>query len=207
MSDEVLGILAIIVGVIFCFGGYWVLRYVIALWGAFAGFGIGAGLVATINNQVFLANALGWVVGLVLALVFAVFAYLYYAVAVILSMGSIGFALGSALATALGASDGWLVILVGLVLGIVVALLALAFNLPMMLLVFLSAAGGATVVVAGAMLITGALDRTDLTTATTAVRSEWWWYAVYLALFVAGLVTQARRTAVRGRPPAAWQPG
>ncbi len=205
MSDNVLGVVAVIVGAVFCVGGYWAMRYVLALWGAFAGFVIGAWLVASVRDEALLAGALGWVVALLLALVFAACAYLYYAVAVVLSLASVGFALAAAAMTALGVSWTWLVILVAVVVGVAVGVLALTFNLPMVLLVLVSAAGGASVAVAGVMLLAGEIDRAELGDAGTAVQGDWWWYLLYLALFVGGAVSQLRRVGLRtGRGAGAW---
>ncbi len=82
MTDVVLGILAVLAGAVFCFRGLPAMRIVIAFWGAFAGFGLGAALVAAIGGDSYLSTALGWVVGILVAILFAVLAYLYYAVAV-----------------------------------------------------------------------------------------------------------------------------
>ena len=86
MADIVLGLLAIIAGGVMLFAGQLVLRFVIPIWGFFAGFAFGAGLVAELADERFLGTVLGWILGLVFAVVFAVLAYLFYAVAVILAM-------------------------------------------------------------------------------------------------------------------------
>ena len=67
MSDILLGIFALLAGLVFCFRGYMAMRVVIPIWGAFTGFMLGAGLVANLGNEGFLVSALGWVVGAVLA--------------------------------------------------------------------------------------------------------------------------------------------
>lgn len=46
METAVLGILAVLIGALLCFRGYLAFRAVIAVWGAFAGFVLGAGVVA-----------------------------------------------------------------------------------------------------------------------------------------------------------------
>ena len=45
MQDVVVGLLAIAVGALFAFRGYFAMRVIIPIWGAFAGFMLGAGLV------------------------------------------------------------------------------------------------------------------------------------------------------------------
>ena len=86
MADILLGLLAIVAGGAMLFAGQFVLRLVIPIWGFFAGFAFGAGLVAGFADERFLGTVLGWVLGLVFAVVFAVLAYLYYYVAVVLAM-------------------------------------------------------------------------------------------------------------------------
>ena len=100
------------------------LRLVLPIWGFFAGFAFGAGLVAELADERFLGTVLGWVLGLVFALIFAVFAYLYYAVAVILAMAAFGFAIGSGLVVALGIDWNWVAVLVGVAVGAVVGLVS-----------------------------------------------------------------------------------
>lgn len=207
MPDITLGIIAILAGLVLCFRGFWTLRLVISLWGAFAGFGLGAGLSAAINSESFLASALGWVVGIVLALIFAVLAYLYYWLAVVISLASIGFMLGATVMAALGVSWTWVTILIGVGVGALLALLAIVTDLPLLLLIVLSAMAGASAIVGGIMLLTGALDVADFTSydVTARMRDDIWWYLLYLALMIAGVVSQSRATAVNRGVRQAWE--
>ncbi|HRA36003.1 MAG TPA: DUF4203 domain-containing protein, partial [Acidimicrobiales bacterium] len=88
MEDIVIGLIALIAGSVFCFSGYRAFRLIIPLWGAFTGFAVGAGAISAITGDALLAKPVGWIVGLVVGVVFALLAYLYYEVAVILTMGS-----------------------------------------------------------------------------------------------------------------------
>ncbi|WP_137724780.1 DUF4203 domain-containing protein [Prescottella subtropica] len=208
MSDIVIGLLAVVIGAVFCFRGVVAMRFVIALWGAFVGLNLGAGLVSAITGDGFFATALGWIVGVVVAVVFSLLAYLYYAVAVTLAMASVGFVLGTATMAAIGVTWNWVVILVGVLAGIALAVFTLAANLPAVLLVVLSALGGATAVTAGVMLLAGTIDTTDFDrgTLTDTIAHDWWWYTLYVALAVAGAIVQVgllgRERALRDQ----WQP-
>ncbi|MGD9958257.1 DUF4203 domain-containing protein [Nocardioides sp.] len=201
MQDIALGILAILAGAFFCFRGQLVLRFVIPIWGAFAGFSLGAGLVASITGDHFLGTVLGWSLGLVFALVFAIFAYLYYAVGVVIAMASIGFALGATLIVALGVDWNWVIILVGIVVGALLAILAIVTNLPMLLLILLSAFGGASVAVTGLMLLFGVVDSADFNDEafTSRIHDDWWWYLLFLVLAIAGALSQSRDAAALRR--------
>lgn len=196
MNDIVLGIAAIVVGLFLCVAGAVALRFVIAVWGAFVGFNLGAGLVAHFWDTGFLSSATGWVAGLVLAILFASIAYLYYAVAILLVTISIGFALGSAAMGALGIEWSWLVILVAVLAGAALGFVAIIANLPHVVLVILSALGGSSAVVTGTMLVTGVLESADFDTAavTEGIDRDWFWYALYLALVLFGVLAQTRRS-------------
>ncbi|HNA98394.1 MAG TPA: hypothetical protein PLC19_02910 [Marmoricola sp.] len=194
MQDFLLGGAAIAVGLLFCFYGAWALRIVITIWGAFVGFAVGAGLVAAIWDQGFLSQATGWFVGFGFALVFAALAYLYYAIAVLLATGSLGFAIGTAVMGAIGINWNWLVILVSVLVGIVVGVAAIMADLPHLLLVVLSSMGGASVTLTGLLLVIGKVDSADFADpkVTVDVPHDWWWYAIYFALTIAGIVSQSR---------------
>ena len=184
------------------------MRFVIAIWGAFAGLNLGAALVSAISGDAFLVTALGWIVGIVLALVFSMLAYLYYTVAVVLAMASAGFLLGAGAMVAAGATWNWAVILVGVIIGIVLAVLTLAVDLPAVLLVVLSVLGGAVAIIGGVMLLVGTLNSEDFNQATLmqSVKAEWWWYAVYVALVIVGVVTQTRLLGQERSLRQQWQP-
>ena len=201
MTDVVLGVIAVLAGALLCFRGHLVLRLVFPVWGAFAGFAFGAGLVAGFADEHFLGSVLGWVLGVVFAVIFAVLTYSVYAVGVLLVMASIGFALGSGLVVALGIDWNWVAVLVGVLVGALVGVGAVLVDVPMLLVVLLSATAGAVAIVTGLMLFTGALDSATFTDATFSSRvdDDWWWYVAVLVLAIAGVVSQARDMAALSR--------
>jgi hypothetical protein len=201
MADIILGILAIIAGVAMLTAGQFVLRLVIPIWGFFAGFAFGAGLVSAFADERFLGTVLGWVLGFVLAVVFAVLAYLYYYVAVVLAMGAAGFAIGSGLIVALGISWSWVAVLVGLVVGLVLGLLSVFTNVPMMVLVIVGSIAGAVGVTGGLMLLVGSLNSADFTRGdfTDTVDNGWVWSLLLLVLALVGIFSQALQRIVLRR--------
>lgn len=188
MSEIIVGLIAVVVGLLLCFRGRGAMRVMLAVWGAFIGFGLGAVLVATLTDQGYLATALGWVAALVLAVAFAALAYAFFAVAVVLGLTSMGFVLGQALATALGASETWLITGVGVLAGLLLGVLAVVTNLPEVLLVLLSALTGASVAIGGLMLLVGTVDLDAGSQVDAAGHSGW--HLGQLALAVAGIVVQ-----------------
>jgi hypothetical protein len=201
MADILLGLLAIIAGGAMLVAGQFVLRLVIPVWGFFAGFAFGAGLVAEFSDERFLGTVLGWVLGLVFAVLFAVLAYLYYYVAVILAMGAFGFAIGSGLVVALGIDWNWLAVLVGLIVGVIFGLVSVFANMPMIVLVVFSSFAGAVGVVGGLMLLVGSLDSADFTRGnfTDTVENGWAWSLLLLVLAFAGIYNQARQSVLMRR--------
>lgn len=191
MSDWVAGLLAIGIGAVFCFQGYVAMRIMIAVWGALVGFALGSSIGA--DDGGILSNTFSWILAIVLAILFAAIAYLYYAVSIAIAMGSIGFTLGASLLVALGVTWSWLIVLSGLALGIVLAMVAIAGNLPGILLVVLSAMAGASAIVGGIMLLTGALDTDQITTSaavTDQLNDDWYWYAIWAAAAAGGMLVQ-----------------
>ena len=194
MRDIVFGLIAVLVGLTFCFRGYLTMRLVIPVWGAFSGFAIGAGLVSAISGDGFLANALGWVVGAVFAVVVGSLAYLYFEVSMVMGLTTIGFILGCSLMVALGVTWTWVVVLVGMAAGAAGAALAIVGDLPMVVLTVLTAFAGATATVGGLMLLLGDLHTADLDQASVIERvhdSTGLW-VLYAVLALAGIVAQFR---------------
>ena len=198
MVDILLGLLAIVAGGAMLFAGQFVLRLVIPVWGFFAGFAFGAGLVSDLADERFLGTVLGWVLGLVFAVLFAVLAYLYYYVAVVLAMGAFGFAIGSGLVVAFGIDWNWVAVLVGLAVGLLVGLVSVFTNVPMIVLVVFGAVAGAVGVVGGLMLLVGSLNSTDFSRGDFAdtVSNSWAWALLLLALALAGVFIQASQRAL-----------
>jgi hypothetical protein len=207
MADIVLGLFAILAGGFMLVAGQLVLRFVLPIWGFFAGFAFGAGLFAELADERFLGTVLGWVAGIVCALIFAVLAYLYFAVAVILAMAAFGFAIGSGVVVALGIDWNWVAVLVGIVIGAVLGLVSVMGNLPMIVLAVVSSIAGAVSVVAGLMLMVGAMDSADFTQGnfTQAVQASWGWYLTLVVLALLGIVAQTRqRLAMRRSIQETW---
>jgi hypothetical protein len=178
----------------FCFRGYVAMRSIISIWGAFVGFAFGAGLIAGVGDDGFLRTSLAWFVGFVFALIFAAFAYFYYEISIIIAMSSIGFALGAGVMVAANVSWTWLIVLVGVVVGTLLAILAIRSDLPGTLLILLSAMGGASATVFGTMLLFGATNTIEYADAAAPqqVDDDWWWYAMYVGLVIVGAIVQAK---------------
>ena len=192
MTDVVLGVLALLVGLLLCFRGSGAMRVLLALWGAFVGFGLGAGLVAALTDQGYLETVTGWLVAIVLAVLLAALAYVFFAVAVVLAFASMGFVLGRTVAAALGVDEPWVLTVVGLAGGVLLGLLAVVTNLPELVLIVVSAFAGASVAVAGLLLLLDRFDVDDVAAAQVPLADQPVWYVGQLVLAVVGIVVQLR---------------
>lgn len=192
MTDLLVGLVAVVAGAALCGRGYLALRLLIPLWGAYTGFLLGAAVVAAITDEPVLRAAVGWPVAIVVAVLFAAMAYLYYELSVIISMAAIGFSLGTALMVVIGVRWSWLIVLVAVGVGALLALLAIATDLPSVLLVALSATAGAATVVFGVMLLVGHIETTDLTSGslTDRLHDDGWWYVLYVVIALMGATVQ-----------------
>ena len=194
MKDVVVGIAVIVIGLAFCFYGYFAMRIVIPIWGFFAGFMLGAGATSFFDNSEFLSTVLGWILGLAVGLLFAALAYLFYEIAVVLAFASIGFTFGTAIMTGLNVDWNWLVVLVGAAIGLAFGIFAAVGHMPMVILVVFSAIAGALATTAGLMLVFNALDTEDFSNKAVVdvIDDRWWWWMVAFVLAIAGLVTQMK---------------
>ena len=208
MKDIIVGLLAVAAGLMFCFRGYLLMRIVIPVWGFFVGFALGGAIISAITDSAFLGTVLGWIIGVVIGVVFAFIAYTYYAVAVVLTMGTVGYLLGSTLMVALDIRWNWLVIAVGVVVGFVLALGAVLIDLPTVVLTVVTALSGATAAIGGVMLIVNRLDLADLgdDAITSQINASWGWWLAYLVLALAGVFAQVQATEnVRASVRSTWK--
>ncbi|NED94792.1 DUF4203 domain-containing protein [Phytoactinopolyspora alkaliphila] len=205
MTEILLGLLAVAVGAFLCLRGQWAMRLLLAIWGAFVGFAVGAGLVDRLTDQGYLSTALGWIVAIVSALLFAALAYLFFAVSIILGMASMGFVLGGTLASAMGITEAWGPLLIGALCGAALAILAIVANLPQLLLIVVSSFAGASVMIAGLMLIFDVIDTEAMFDADATARDQPLWYVGGLVLAVIGIVVQLRQAgAIRRSVRETW---
>ncbi len=123
------GLIGLLFGVVLTFFGYRLVLLVLPIWGFLFGLGFGAQAVQSILGDGFLATTTSWVVGFVVACIFAGLAYLFWFAAVAIASGSFGYSLAVGLLMAIGFQMGLIVWLVGVVAFVVVAFVALGLNL------------------------------------------------------------------------------
>ena len=99
-------LIALLFGAFVCFAGYRFFIILLPIWGFFFGFGLGAQAVQALLGDAFFGTVTSWAVGFIVALIFAVFSYLFYFFGVAILAGSLGYGLGVALMGAIGLQFG-----------------------------------------------------------------------------------------------------
>jgi hypothetical protein len=189
-------LLLILMGLALCFAGYRFFVILLPIWGFFAGFQFGASILSNLFGQGFLTTVLGWVVGLLVGIFAAVLAYLFYAAAVVLLAGFVGYQLGVGIMTWIGFKEGFLTFLVGLVIALGLVALAIFLHLPKLLIIVLSALAGAGTILAGIFLALGriSLDSLRYGEVGAILRDNWFWGLLFLVVAAIGFYFQWRTT-------------
>lgn len=133
-------------------------------------------------------------VGFIVALLFSVLAYLFYVVAVALIAGSLGYGLAVGLLGLIGLPFGLITWLVGIVAGVALAYITIAFNLQKYVIIIATALGGAGLAV-GTLLL--GVEGMDLVVASqnpvqTLLNGSPFMAIVFLVMAVAGIFVQWR---------------
>ncbi|HEX5039697.1 MAG TPA: DUF4203 domain-containing protein [Candidatus Limnocylindria bacterium] len=175
--------------------GYRLFLLLLPLWGFVVGFAVGAKLVDLVFNEGFLGSILAIGVGVAVAILFAGLAYLFWSIGVVIALAGAGFVVGYAILPALGLDLELIAILLGLAAAAVVAVAAVLFRLPRLLIVFVTAVWGAGAVMAGAFVILQKMSTEQLGNGglDQVLRDSPIWIAVWLAIAAAGVIFQLRQ--------------
>jgi hypothetical protein len=191
-----LAFLQIALGLVFCFVGHSAARVVLAVWGALVGFI--AGMLAYFAllswpQAAFLAQVPWWAVAIGTAVLVAWLSFAFYTVAVLVSMGAAGWALGQ-FAAGLVSPPPWIAFSLSLLLAAGLVMVGWTLNLPKALLVLLTAAVGAGATISGIqLLLNQRVNWFDQLAWKTDLLTQSVWTGAYLALAIAGMVVQFRQ--------------
>ncbi len=190
MKEVLFALLAGGIGLLLLGAGYRFARILIPIWAFFAGFAVGAAVFADAANTGFIATTLGWVIGLIVGLVFALFSYFFYSLAVVLLGATTGYWIGTAFMSWIGFNKGFLSAVVGISLGIVFALATIGLNVAKYLLIALTSIAGATAIIGGVLVLFNKIELSafDYTTASNAISDSVLWSVVLFVLITVGIV-------------------
>jgi hypothetical protein len=186
------GMFALGFGAALLFAGYSSFLILLPILGFFFGFGLGAEAIQAWLGTAFLATVTGWVFGFILALFFAVLAYVLYFGAI----GILGFALGYTIAVgvleAIGLNFGFLVWVIAFVAGVAVAVAVFLLNIQKWVVIIATSLLGAGVIVGTFLFLFGGLPEGQLmqNPVHTALHASPFWTLAFILLAVVGIVVQ-----------------
>jgi hypothetical protein len=200
-------LIALLIGMAVCFNGYRWFLIILPIAGFVFGFGLGAQTLQILFGIGFLATATSWIVGFFVGLVFAVLSYLFYIVGVVLVTGSWGYGLGVGLMGLIGLGTGLISWLVGMVFGVVIALIALGLNIQKWIIIAVTSFSGSGVIVGTLLFALGKINPADLGTSAVqqAISDSFLWLVLYLVLGILGFAAQAVTTSGFELEPAPTQ--
>jgi hypothetical protein len=189
-------LLVIMLGLALCFTGYRFFQILISIWGFIAGFQFGASILSNWFGQGFLTTVIGWVLGLLIGIFAATLAYLFYAAAVVILAGFVGYQLGIGVMAGIGFNEGFVTFLVGLLVGLALVALAIYLHFPKVLILILTSLAGAELLLGGIFLALGRITLTGLRFGAVGaiVQDSWFWGLLYLAIAAIGFAVQWRST-------------
>jgi hypothetical protein len=155
-------LLALGIGIVFCFGGCRWFRVLLPLFGFVTGFVIGASSLLAFYSQSILAIIVIVAAGSVVGLLVAVATYLFFSWAIILLGATLGYLLGSGIAASAGSDSGLITILSGVLGAVISGIVAIKLDLPKYAVIVLTAALGSGAIVAGALLLMGQIPPESL---------------------------------------------
>jgi hypothetical protein len=181
-----------VIGALFCFGGWRFFLLLLPLWGLLVGFNVGTDATTAIFGDGTFATITSWVVGFVLALVFAALAYLWWYFAIALLGASVGYALGTAAWGLIGNEYGLIAFVIGLVVAAVFAVGIILFNVPRLLVIVLTGLGGSLAVIAGWFILIGKIptDNIHWTAVGAIILDSWFYLIVWGVIAAAGIIAQ-----------------
>jgi hypothetical protein len=164
LEGLLVGLLAVAIGLAFCFWGFRLFLVLLPIWGFVAGFLLGANAITMLfggtGDVGLFATVTSWVVGILVGLLFAVLSYLYYWVAVILLGGALGYQLTLGVFEWLNLNpDGWIAFILALIVGAIFAVGFFLLHMPAVLVIVATALLGAGATVAGVVVGLGLIPQ------------------------------------------------
>lgn len=190
-----ISLIVLVIGLAILVYGYRIFLVLLPVWGFFAGFWLGADVTSLLLGSGFLGSVMGWVVGFVLGLIFAVSSYLFYRLAVAIQAAIIAYGLGSGLVAAFF-GYGILSAFSGIGAALMVLILTFAFNLQKYIVIAVTSILGSNLVLVSALLFFGRITLQSLqangSSIIPIVQDSWFWSLAWLVMAVAGVWGQIR---------------
>jgi hypothetical protein len=188
-------IIALLFATALIFGGYRFFLFLLPIWGFFFGFGIGAQAVQALFSDGLFATVTSWVVGFVVAIIFALASYFFYAAAIAVIAGTLGYMLGVGIMDLFGLSGLSLItFIVAIILAVAMIVVTFRFNLQKYVIIAATAIGGAALAIGTIMMGVSGVSLIQLF--EHPVRLLWetspFMAIVFALLAIGGIVVQIR---------------
>lgn len=188
-------IIALLFATALIFGGYRFFLFLLPIWGFFFGFGLGASAVQALFSTGLLATVTSWVVGFIVAVIFALLSYFFYAAAVAVAAGILGYMLGVGIMDLFGLNGLALItFIVATALAVVAVIVTFRFNLQKYVIIAATAIGGAALAVGVILLGVGGMDLVRLAESPVRLlfQTSPFMGIVFVLLAIAGIAVQIR---------------
>ena len=188
------GGILLFLGSLIAFAGYRLFLILLPIYGFFFGLAFGAHTVQALFGDGFLSTTTSWVVGFFAGLLFALLSYLFWAFAVAVVAGSLGYALVAGFFSLFGADLDVLVWIVGVVVGTVFGIAALVLNLQKAIVIVATAFVGAwTIVGTFLFLFTSATPKSIAESGAKMVLDDHpLWFLIFAVVAALGMIFQFR---------------
>lgn len=195
MTFELLcmALIALFFGLVVAFSGYRLFLVLLPIWGFFAGFFLGAQTIGWLfDDGNFLATATAVVVGFVVGAIFAILSYLFYVAAVAIIGFWAGYAGTVAILGWIGLDVGFLLWIIAVVVGVLIAGVVLRFNLAKVAIIIITAIGGTSLIVYTLLAVFRGVLYVNLldNPVKHALDDSFWWLIFFLVMAVLGAVAQ-----------------
>jgi hypothetical protein len=206
--DILLGIFLIVFGVAIAFIGLQMFFVMLPLIGLVTGFYVGAQLVSVVVGDGFLGTLTGWIVGIVVGVIFALIAWYWWYAGVLVSSGMIGAVLLTGIGHALGARSSVTIFLLAVIGMTAFIVLTLMLNLPIYWVIVNTALGGASIAISGLLLMFNQITREELAdgAAVATINESWFWVIAWAALAGVGISRQLTLVQRVRLPNERWSP-
>jgi hypothetical protein len=187
-------LIAMLFGLAVCFLGYRFFIILLPIWGFFFGLAFGAQTMQALFGTGAFATVTSWVVGFLVGGVFAVLSYLFYAIAIAVIAGSLGYSLTVGILTGIGMNMNFLVWIIAMVVAVALIFVTFRFNLQRWVIIIATSVLGAATIAGTIGLMFSPAARVLENPIQVVLKASPLLAILGIVLAVAGIVVQARMT-------------
>jgi hypothetical protein len=189
------GLIGIMFGLALTFAGYRFFLVLLPIFGFFFGLILGAQTLQAIGggNFPFLLSITSWVVGFIVGGIFAVLSYLFYIAAVAIIAGALGYSAIVGILLAIGLNMGFLVWLIGIIAGVLLAIVTLRFNIQKYVIIIATAVLGAAEIIGSIVLMFNPASQLLANPVKAVLNASPLTAILFLVVAVLGIVAQIKQ--------------